>query len=140
MSLNNAVLLLGSNVGNQKFHLEQALRRLAELQILILNNSEYLYNEAVEFPSKNEFCNIAARIQTALSPMQLLDAVKKVEREMGRQEDSAALGHYADRIIDIDIVLYEGIRFEAKKLSIPHIRNLRERDFAIKLLSEIGVK
>lgn len=140
MSLNNAVLLLGSNLGNPKNNLEEALRRLAELGILILNNSEYLHNQPVGFNSKNKFCNIASRIQTDLSPIKLLEAIKKVEKDMGRQEDSAALGHYSDRIIDIDIVTYGGIRFESKRLSIPHIRNLRERDFAVKLLNELGVK
>ena len=56
---------------------------------------------------------------------------------MGRLQDSSDLGVYNDRIIDIDIILYNNIRFISRKLVIPHAKNLYERDFAIGIIKQV---
>ena len=56
---------------------------------------------------------------------------------MGRLQDSSDLGVYNDRIIDIDIILYNNIRFISRKLVIPHAKNLYERDFAMKIIKQV---
>ena len=76
-------------------------------------------------------------MQTAHSPIKLLDEIKKIENEMGRIHDSKFFGEYRDRIIDIDIVSYEGIVFSCNRLEIPHHKHLYDRDFSIKLLDEL---
>ena len=77
-------------------------------------------------------------MQTAHSPIKLLDEIKKIENEMGRIHDSKFFGEYRDRIIDIDIVTYEGLVFSCDRLEIPHHKHLYDRDFSRKLLDELA--
>lgn len=134
MSQHKVVLLLGSNLGDQKKNLETALEKIKERGNEILQISEFLTSEPVEFASSNIFCNIATIIFTHLSPIQLLDFVKSIEIEMGRVNDSKAKGGYADRIIDIDIVKYNELKFLSERLEIPHKKHLFEREFSRILL------
>ena len=135
MSQHKVVLLLGSNIGDKKNNLDTALERLKELGN-ILKNSEYLTSEPVEFVSSNNFCNIATIIFTHFSPIQLLNYIKKIEIEMGRVNDSKISGGYADRIIDIDIIKYNELKFTSERLEIPHKKHLFEREFSKILLKD----
>ncbi len=138
MSQQKVVLLLGSNLGDQKKNLETALQMLKDRGIEILKNSEFLTSDPVEFASSNIFCNIASIIYTRLSPIQLLDLVKSIENEMGRVNDSKVSGGYADRIIDIDIVKYNELNFISERLEIPHKKHLYEREFSKILLKDLS--
>lgn len=135
MSQHKVVLLLGSNIGDKKKNLDTALKRIEEM-CTILKNSEYLTSEPVEFVSSNNFCNIATIIFTPFSPIQLLKFLKKIEVEMGRTIDSGRSEDYADRIIDIDIVKYNELKFTSEKLEIPHKKHLFEREFSQILLKD----
>ncbi|REC41658.1 2-amino-4-hydroxy-6-hydroxymethyldihydropteridine diphosphokinase [Chryseobacterium sp. 5_R23647] len=135
MSQHKVVLLLGSNIGNQKNNIDIALSKISKV-CSILKKSEYLTSEPVEFASCNIFCNIVTIISTHLSPIQLLDYVKKIEIEMGRLTDSSASKIYTDRIIDIDIVKYDELKFVSERLEIPHNKHLFEREFSRILLKE----
>ncbi|AZA48650.1 2-amino-4-hydroxy-6-hydroxymethyldihydropteridine diphosphokinase [Chryseobacterium carnipullorum] len=136
MSQNKVVLLLGSNLGDQKKNLEHALQKISEGGNEISQTSEFLITEPVEFVSSNIFCNIASIIFTRLSPIQLLDFVKGIEAEMGRINDSTSSGGYSDRIIDIDIIKYNDLKFRSERLEIPHQKHLFERDFSKILLKD----
>lgn len=136
MSQHKVVLLLGSNIGDQKNNIDTALNKLSET-CTILKKSEYLTSEPVEFASSNIFCNIATIISTHLSPIQLLDYVKKIEIDMGRLTDSTVSKVYTDRIIDIDIVKYGELKFLSERLEIPHNRHLFEREFSRILLKDL---
>jgi 2-amino-4-hydroxy-6-hydroxymethyldihydropteridine diphosphokinase len=136
MSQHKVVLLLGSNIGDKKNNLDTALERLKEVGD-ILQNSEYLTSEAVEFVSSNNFCNIATIIFTHFSPIQLLNKIKKIEIEMGRLNDSKISGGYTDRIIDIDIIKYNELKFTSERLEIPHKKHLFEREFSKILLKNL---
>lgn len=138
MSQHKVVLLLGSNLGDQKKNLEQALDKIEKGGNEILKISEFLISDPVEFASSNIFCNIASIIFTHLSPIQLLDFVKNIEIEMGRISDSKVSGGYADRIIDIDIVKYNEIKYISERLEIPHKKHLFEREFSKILLETIN--
>ena len=96
--------------------------------------------KAVEFESTNIFRNIALGLTTTLSPYSFLAMVKTMEKEMGREFDSSAVGGYIDRIIDIDIVTFNNINFESEKLKIPHYKHLYERDFSKGLLDSLNIK
>lgn len=136
MSQHKVVLLLGSNIGDKKNNLDTALERLKEVGD-ILQNSEYLTSEAVEFVSSNNFCNIATIIFTHFSPIQLLNKIKKIEIEIGRLNDSKISGGYTDRIIDIDIIKYNELKFTSERLEIPHKKHLFEREFSKILLKNL---
>jgi len=135
MSQHKAVLLLGSNIGDKKNNIDAALDQLKKIGD-ILKNSEYLTSEPVEFVSSNNFCNIATIIFTHFSPIQLLNYIKKIEAEMGRINDSKISGGYADRIIDIDIVTFNDLKFTSERLEIPHKKHLFEREFSKILLKD----
>ena len=137
MSQHVAVLLLGSNIGIKENNIKLALAKLETAGCEILFTTNILENIPVEFDSSNNFCNIATSISMRFSPIRLLGLLKSIEYEMGRKLDSMALGQYNDRIIDIDIVTYNCIKYETKKLQIPHIRHINERVFSKKLLKEL---
>lgn len=137
MSYNIVVLLLGSNINDPENNIQIALKKIESEIGPILKKSELITSEPVEFDSYNNFCNIAVKIKTQFSPIILLGKLKKIEREMGRLKDSSYFGAYQDRIIDIDIILYNHIKFISKKLIIPHHKNLYERDFARELINEV---
>lgn len=135
MSQHKVILLLGSNIGDKKNNINTALNKLKEAGDL-LKNSEYLTSEAVEFVSSNNFCNIATIMFTHFSPIQLLNYIKKIEIDMGRVNDSIVSGGYTDRIIDIDIITFNGLKFTSKRLEIPHKKHLFEREFSRILLKD----
>ncbi|MGG7468031.1 2-amino-4-hydroxy-6-hydroxymethyldihydropteridine diphosphokinase [Chryseobacterium arthrosphaerae] len=136
MSQQKVVLLLGSNLGEQKKNIDLALQKIRDAGNKISQTSEYLISDPVEFASSNIFCNIATIIFTHLSPIQLLDCIKNIEVEMGRINDSKVSGGYTDRIIDIDIIKYNELNFKSERLEIPHKKHLFERDFSRILLKD----
>ncbi|AZA80596.1 2-amino-4-hydroxy-6-hydroxymethyldihydropteridine diphosphokinase [Chryseobacterium lactis] len=136
MSQQRVVLLLGSNLGEQKKNIELALQKIENAGNNISQISEFLISDPVEFVSSNIFCNIATVIFTHLSPIQLLDCIKSIEVEMGRINDSIVSGGYTDRIIDIDIIKYNELNFVSERLEIPHKKHLFERDFSRILLKD----
>ncbi|SKC10501.1 2-amino-4-hydroxy-6-hydroxymethyldihydropteridinediphosphokinase [Soonwooa buanensis] len=137
MSQHVAVLLLGSNKNNPKIQIENAISKIVNSGCTIVNMSKIMETSPIEFDSSNNFCNIALRINTSLSPFKLLKSMKAIEIEMGRIQDSRFFGEYKDREIDIDIVFYDNIFFECENLSIPHIKHVYERDFSKQLIAEI---
>jgi len=134
----NVVLLLGSNLGSAENNILLALSELENRVGKIIKKTKISKTLPVEYDSDNVFCNIAVSMQTAHSPIKLLDEIKKIETEMGRIHDSKFFGEYRDRIIDIDIVTYEGLVFSSDRLEIPHHKHLYDRDFSRKLLDELA--
>lgn len=137
MSQHEVTLLLGSNLGDTKKNIETALHYIEKEFGPILRRSDILLTKPVEFASNNIFCNIVVLIKTQFSPIKLLNFIKKIEFDMGRIEDSSVTNAYLDRIIDIDIVLYGGLKFDCKTLNIPHKKHLYEREFSRNLLMSI---
>ena len=133
----NVVLLLGSNLGSAENNILLALSELENRVGKIIKKTKISKTLPVEYDSDNVFCNIAVSMQTAHSPIKLLDEIKKIENEMGRIHDSKFFGEYRDRIIDIVIVSYEGLIFSCDRLVIPHHKHLYDRDFSRKLLDEL---
>lgn len=140
MSLHYVVLLLGSNLGDTELHLNNAIAKIENRLGKVIKTSEMIETKVVEFESTNIFRNIAIGLTTTISPYNFLNAVKSIEKEMGREHDSSAVGGYIDRIIDIDIVTFNNINFESKKLKIPHHKHLCERKFSRVLLDSLNIK
>ena len=140
MSLHYVVLLLGSNLGDTKSNLNQAIAKIENCLGKIIKTSEMIETPPIEFGSINIFRNIAISLTTTISPYSFLNIVKSIEKDMGRKLDSSAVGGYIDRIIDIDIVTFNNINFESKKLKIPHHKHLCEREFSKALLDSLNIK
>lgn len=140
MSYNKVILLLGSNLGNREAHLLEAIALIETRLGKVSCATEIADTEPVEFVSNNYFCNIAIVISTQKSPFSVLGVIKNIEKEMGRLLDSFTVGSYTDRIIDIDIVQFNNIRYESEILEIPHHKHLYEREFSKVLLENLNEK
>ncbi len=131
MSLKEANLLLGSDLGNRKDNLEIAKSFISKELGEIKKETEILKTEAIGFTSELNFLNQGVKILTELSPYQLLKKIKNIEKKMGRTyEILKPNDNYSSRIIDIDILTYYNTTIESAKLTIPH-KQLETREFAV---------
>lgn len=137
--MHTAYLGLGSNLGDGKANLDKSLEMLAERVGEIVAVSTYMESEPWGFKSTNRFTNGAVAVKTKLSPIELLDATQAIEREMGRTHKHKPGEPYTDRIIDIDILLYDDLQIKTERLIIPH-PHIENRDFVKIPLSEIKNK
>ena len=126
---------LGSNLGNKEQHITTAVKHLEQRVGKVRRLSSLLKTEPWGFTSPHSFDNAAVSIDTILSPHEVLEATQQIERDMGREQKSMN-GEYHDRIIDIDILLYDDMEVNEKDLTIPHPL-MHQRDFVMIPLREI---
>ena len=126
---------LGTNIGNRRGNLVKAAALLAERVGDILALSGFMETEPWGFESENLFLNAAIKRETPLTPDERLSATQAIEREMGREKKSD--GSYHDRVIDIDILLYDNRVIEHPGLIVPHPL-MQERLFVMAPLAEIA--
>ena len=124
-----AYLALGTNIGNKRRNMITAAALLAERVGDVLALSGFYETEPWGFQSENTFLNAALQLDTSLSPLELLKATQEIEIEMGRTQKSN--GAYHDRIIDIDILLYDDLVLQTPEL-------MHERLFVMEPLAEIA--
>ncbi|MGL5706122.1 MAG: 2-amino-4-hydroxy-6-hydroxymethyldihydropteridine diphosphokinase [Tannerellaceae bacterium] len=129
-------LSLGTNIGDRQRNIMQAVNLLNERVGTVATLSSFLETEPWGFESANTFINIALAIKTDFTPTQLLEATQVIEKELGRTAKSTGDG-YADRIIDIDILLYDDLILSQEDLKIPHPL-MQERLFVLTPLAEIA--
>lgn len=126
---------LGSNIGDKKNNIVMAVARLAE-RVGVISALSALYETAPwGFESTNTFINVAITMETSLSPDELLHTTQQIESEMGRTQKSN--GAYHDRIIDIDILMYNQLVLQTPELTLPHPL-MHERLFVLEPLAEIA--
>ena len=130
-----AYLALGTNIENKRRNMITAAALLAERVGDVLALSGFYETEPWGFQSENTFLNAALQLDTSLSPLELLKATQEIEIEMGRTQKSN--GAYHDRIIDIDILLYEDLVLQTPELTLPHPL-MHERLFVMEPLAEIA--
>lgn len=129
---------LGTNLGDKEHNLRIAIDRIGEKVGAVVRRSSFLVTEPWGFCSDNTFVNAVIMAETQLSPIRILHATQQIERDMGRTMKSVG-GEYHDRVIDIDILLYDDITLETEDLTIPHPL-MHERDFVMTPLREIMAK
>lgn len=139
--MHTVYLSLGTNLGDKKHNLVSAIKEIERRIGPVRAQSAFLTTEPWGFKSENTFLNAAVRVETKLSPNALLRVTQQIEREMGRTQKSSVDPQqskvvYHDRIIDIDILLYNDLHINTKKLTIPH-PHMHERDFVLIPLKEI---
>ena len=96
-------LSLGSNLGNREQTLQAALQQIEQQVGHVDRCSSFFYSEPWGFESKNGFCNLCCRVETELTPLEVLRQTQAIERALGRTHKSID-GHYSDRTIDIDLI------------------------------------
>ncbi len=125
---------LGSNLGNRRHNLDRAIEALGDKGKVRVKKLSSLYEtEPVGFAEQPLFLNAVCEGNTHLTPRQLLAFVKETEKKLGRLPSLRD----SPRVIDIDILFYEGEQRESPALTIPHPR-LAERAFVLVPLAEIA--
>ena len=132
--MHTVYLALGTNLGDKDRNLQFALEKIAEHIGTISAVSSVHASEPWGYESKNRFLNQVIKVETELSPLELLKAAQAIEKQMGRTRKCSA--RYQDRIIDIDIILYDDLTYQSEELTIPHPL-YRERPFVLEPLGEI---
>ncbi len=128
-------LSLGTNLGNRKGNIREAIEKIGE-QIGTVERQSALYEtKPWGYSSPNDFINACVLVFTSLAPRQLLETTQRIEKEMGRTLKSID-GNYHDRIIDIDILMIDDLRINEPDLVVPHPL-MEERDFVMVPLKEI---
>lgn len=126
------LIALGTNLGDRLANLGAALRGL-DGPLRDIGTSP-VYETAPRYvEDQPPFLNMAARAETTLEPLDLLAALKGIERVMGRN-DGARNG---PRLIDLDIIFYGARVLRLPGLTIPHPR-LAERSFVLRPLADIA--
>ncbi len=129
-------LSLGTNLGNKEENLRTAMT-LIEEQVGTITSQSALYASAPwGFDSENTFLNNAISVETSLTPEELLSTTQRIEHTLGRTHKSVD-GQYSDRLIDIDILLYDDVVMHTPSLTLPHPL-MHRRLFVLEPLSEIA--
>jgi len=131
--MSKAVIALGTNLGNREENLRKAVRALELIPQTRLAAASAVYEtEPVGITNQPRFLNAALLVETALSPFVLLGACLGIEAACGR------IRKFKDgpRIIDLDLILYEGVKSESFELTLPHPRAL-ERAFVMLPLADL---
>lgn len=129
-------LSLGSNLGNRRGQLIRASAKIAERAGDILALSDFYETAPWGFQSQYLFLNIAVKLETVCSPFELLAVTQQIERELGRTVKTSN-SSYQNRLIDIDILLYDNMVLDTPELTLPHPL-IHERLFVLEPLAEIA--
>jgi len=129
-------LSLGTNLGDRQKNLSSALDLIAQKVGTVLSVSDIMETEPWGFESSNRFLNMAVKVETHMQPLEALHATQEIERRLGRTGKSVN-GQYHDRLIDIDILMYDDIVMSTPELTLPHPR-MRQRQFVMEPLAQIA--
>ena len=129
-----AYLGLGSNLGDKKGYLDQAVKALgARPDCRVEKLSSYLVTKPYGGVEQDDFLNACLMLKTLLSPEELLARLHEIEQAAHRERRI----HWGPRTLDLDILLYDDLILETEDLVIPH-PGMHLRDFVLKPLREIA--
>lgn len=128
-----AYIALGSNLGDKEKNLRRALLLLTQQGVEAVRVSSFLSTEPYGVTDQPQFLNAVACVRTSLAPLALLDVLLATELAMGR----VRLRHWGERNIDLDLLLYEDVVLDTKRLRLPH-PDMQNRDFVLLPLAEIA--
>lgn len=129
-------LSLGSNLGDRGENLDHAISNIEERIGEVIATSAFYVTDPVGFESDNQFLNAVCEVKTKLNPLAILETTQAIEKEMGRTTKSRNRV-YTDRIIDIDLLLFDDEIVEYPELTLPH-PHMHERPFVLLPLAEIA--
>lgn len=127
-------LSIGSNMGDKKAHLNQAVERMKEdADTVVERVSEYIVTEPVGGVEQDDFLNAAVLVKTLRSPEEFLELIGTIEAEQKRER----IVHWGPRTIDVDILLYDDEIIQTPELMIPH-KEMKNREFVLRPMVEIA--
>ena len=128
-----AYIALGSNLGDSKGYLDMAVEGFQKSDdSRVLKVSSYITTKPYGVLDQPDFLNAVMKIETLLSPHDLLDVCQELEKDANRDR----LRHWGERTLDVDILLYDDEIIHTDRLIVPHLE-LHMRDFVLKPLVEI---
>ena len=129
-------LSLGTNLGDRPKNLSSALKLIGKKVGTVVSISDVMETDPWGFDSSNRFLNMVAKVETNLQPFDVLHATQEIERKLGRTKKTVNR-EYHDRLIDIDILLYDNLAMNTPELTIPHPL-MYQREFVMKPLAQIA--
>ncbi len=134
MGMVRAWIGVGSNLDAPAEQVRRAIEALAELPETRLQRASRLYRSPPMGPADQpDYINAVAEIETALAPEALLDALQGIEQAFGR----IRLRHWGERVIDLDILLYDELQLRSERLTLPH-PGIGARAFVLCPLAELA--
>lgn len=132
MKVSTVYIGLGSNLGDRVAYLREAVQRLRA--IVTIEKVSRLYVAApLGYVRDDAFVNAAMQAKTTLKPMELLEMMQGIEMAMGRRPGV----QFGPRPIDLDMLFYDAIQMETRKLTVPHPL-IPQRAFVLRPLAEIA--
>jgi len=129
--VHRAYVGIGTNLGDRIANIERALEATSALGAIVRQSSIYR-TKPWGNPNQPWFANVVILLETKLSPRDLLAALQRVEKNMGRAETE----RWGPRVIDLDLLLYDDLEIDEPDLRVPHA-HLHERAFVLVPLAEI---
>lgn len=134
MTVDERVFLsLGSNLGDRRFNLEEALRLLSSQAVQVVRRSSWYETDPVGYADQPAFLNLVVEVRTTLEPRALLRRAQAVEAALGRERTV----RWGPRTVDVDLLLYGRRVVEEPDLVVPHPR-MRQRAFVLVPLYEVA--
>lgn len=132
--MSGAVLGLGTNLGDRAENLRAAIEALGRLPNTVVQQVSSVWQTApFDVPDKQQdYWNVCVLLETSLSPHALLGACLGIEAAQGRVRRT----YHGARVIDLDLLLYEGVACAETELTVPH-PGILERAFVLFPLSEL---
>ena len=129
-----AFIALGSNMGDTKGYLDDAVKKLSEHSLCeVISVADYIETEPYGGVEQDKFLNSALELKTLLLPEELLDLLNQFEIEANRER----LVHWGPRTLDLDILFYDDCIIDSNRLHVPHI-DLQNRDFVLIPMAQIA--
>lgn len=127
---------IGSNKGDRRLNLSRAMRGVGH-EFGLFEMSHAIESEPWGYDSTARFLNVGIMFQTDLQPLEVLDILQSIEKNISPDSHRDEKGNYIDRIIDIDIVAIDEQVINHERLIVPH-PHLAERRFFLEPMNEIA--
>ena len=125
---------LGSNIGDKNKYITDAIRKLGNIKGCKVDKvSRLITTKPYGYVNQDDFLNCVLKLNTILSPYELLSCIQKIESEAKRERNI----HWGPRTLDLDILFYDSEIIDNEYLHVPHI-DMHNREFVLKPLSEIA--
>lgn len=128
-----AYIALGTNLGDKRRQLENALAALQQAGVTVRRVSPFIETEPYGVTDQPAFLNGVCEVETTLSPQELLAILLKIETQQGRVRTR----HWGPRVIDLDLLLYDDQIIDEPNLQVPH-PDMENRGFVLQPLAAIA--
>lgn len=131
---NTAFIALGSNLGNKKDYLDNAIKAINDDEFCrVTAVSDFIVTEPVGNVVQDDFLNGCIKIETVYTPHTLLKVLNKIEKNAGRVREI----HWGPRTLDLDIIFYNDLVLNTENLTIPHVE-MANRGFVLIPLAQLA--